>query len=74
MKFKIVRTKKLTWQNIIWYLGPDRQFRPDQLRRRQGRYLGAVQRAGDRGPQIQHPDLDAGAGRADPHDRRPAPL
>ena len=27
-------------------LGPDRQFRPDQLRRRQGRYLGTVQRAG----------------------------
>ena len=53
---------------------PDRQFRPDQLRCRQGRYLGAVQRAGDRGPQIQHPDLDPGPGRADPHDRRPAAL
>ncbi len=55
-------------------LGPDRQFRPDQLRRRQGRHLGPFQRAGDRGPQIQHPGLDAGAGRADPHDRRPAAL
>ena len=41
---------------------------------RQGRYLGTVQRAVDRGPQIQHPDLDPGAGRADPHDRRPAAL
>ena len=55
-------------------LGPDRQFRPDQLRRRQGRHLGPVQRAGDRGPQIQYPGLDAGAGRADPHDRGPAAL
>ncbi|MGY3118774.1 NAD(P)-dependent dehydrogenase (short-subunit alcohol dehydrogenase family) [Bradyrhizobium sp. S3.14.4] len=52
----------------------DRQFRSDQLRRGQGRHLGPVQRAGDRGPEVQHPDLDAGAGRADPHDRRPAPL
>ena len=60
--------------NTVVDLGPDRQFRPEQLRRRQGRYLGPVQRAGDRGPQIQHPDLDAGAGRADPHDRRPAAL
>src|SRR6185295_16198368 len=55
-------------------LGPDRQFRPDQLWRRQGRYLGTVERAGDRGPEIQHPDLDARPGRADPHDRRPAAL
>ena len=55
-------------------LGPDRQFRPDQLRRRQGRHLGPVQRARDRGPKIQYPDLDAGAGRADPHDRRFAAL
>src|SRR6185369_4191261 len=39
-----------------------------------GRYLGTVERAGDRGPQIQHPDLDAGPGRADPDDRRPAAL
>ncbi|MHC2609503.1 NAD(P)-dependent dehydrogenase (short-subunit alcohol dehydrogenase family) [Bradyrhizobium diazoefficiens] len=52
----------------------DRQFRADQLRRGQGRHLGPVQRARDRGPQVQHPDLDAGPGRPDPHDRRPAPL
>ena len=68
------RERRRRHRQHVLDLGPDRQFRPDQLRRRQGRYLGPVERAGDRGPQIQHPDLDAGAGRADPHDRGPAAL
>ena len=68
------RERRRRHRQYVVDLGPDRQFRPDQLRRRQGRYLGTVERAGDRGPQIQHPDLDPGAGRADPHDRRFAAL
>ena len=45
-----------------------------QLRFGEGRHLGPVERAHGRGPQIQHPHLDAGAGGDDPHDRGPAAL
>ena len=68
------RERRRRHRQYLLDLGADRQFRPDQLWRRQRRHLGPVERAGDRGPQIQYPGLDAGSRRADPHDRRPAAL
>ena len=48
---------------------PARQFRPDQLRRRQGRDHGPHAGVGDRAREVRHHGQRHGAGGHDPHDR-----